>query len=120
VKLLREHRFAVGFVLFAACVALLCAVLLSVIRDNARQDNVDRTRTDQVDAIVADIADVVIRLEEERRVSCSYGNELRSDIRDFINALATNQEAVERANEEFAERPCPPIQTLTPPTTEEP
>jgi hypothetical protein len=107
---LRDHRYKIGGAVIAVIVTFYAWVLLDIVSDNARQDTVDQ-------AHVSDLAEVVVRLEDERRVSCAYGNELRANIREFITDLATNPAVIAKANEDFAARPCPSIPT---PTTGEP
>jgi glucose-6-phosphate-specific signal transduction histidine kinase len=113
----REHRLKVGGFVLAATITWYGWVLFDVVHANSRQDLVDRNRTEQVKGINDQLADTVTKLEEERRVSCAYGNELRDNIRQFITALATNPAVIDQAEVDFADRVCPTIPT---PTTEAP
>jgi hypothetical protein len=108
----REHRLKLGGVAAAVVIAAYGWVLLDIQTDNTRQDGVDQGH-------VSDLAEVVVRLEEERRVSCAYGNELRDNIREFIGAFASNPAVIEQAAIDFADRPCPSIPTPTTTTPED-
>jgi hypothetical protein len=125
----RDHRLAIGGVLLAFAVAAVIGVLLAITSntnrlatENARQDEIDRARTEQLEEITDQLADVITQLDEERQVSCAYGNGLRRSIREFIADSTTNPVLIARTNTQFADRTCPSIPTPIPTTvpTEEP
>jgi hypothetical protein len=117
---LRDHWRTVGLIVLAASVAMFGAVLLREVDRNESQDAIDRQRTTQVEAITDQLADVVTQLEEERRVSCAYGNELRRSIRSFVDDLTDNPTVLDKVAIQFADRDCPSIPTPTTVPTEEP
>jgi hypothetical protein len=114
------HRFTLGAVLIVLCVTGFGLVLTREVGRNESQDRVDRARTEQVDEIVSELADVIVRLDEERVMSCAYGNEIRRNIRDFVDDLTDNPAVLEKVAIQFAERDCPAIPSPTTSTTETP
>lgn len=124
----REHRLKLLGALLAVVIAGYGWVLLNIQHDNARQDGIDRARTEQVEDILAQVADILARIDASRvdasLESCQRGNDLRRDLRESVAELASNVGIINYFAERFADIDCstvvPATQPTISPTTEEP